>query len=231
MVDEKTTKPVVLRMLGPDLSDVAAFAKTLSKKPAEVISWDQPPEVHVKCPRPEQVQAMIERYGDSVFAVGNMGLAEVATGLLIASGLTVSVAESCTGGLLAQMISSVPGVSACFKGGVVAYSNDVKSTILGVPTAMIDKYGAVSEEVVRSMASGIRRLTGTDLAVSISGIAGPTGGSDEKPVGTVWIGWEDAAGNGAREFRFSGNREENRHYAAVYALDIIRRETLRMPGR
>lgn len=102
-------------------------------------------------------------------------------------GLTLSTAESCTGGTIAAAVTSVPGSSAVFKGAVVAYSNDVKHSVLGVPVEVIEKYGAVSSAVVEAMAAGVRRLTGSDCAVATSGIAGPGGATAGKPVGTVWV--------------------------------------------
>lgn len=102
-------------------------------------------------------------------------------------GLTLSTAESCTGGTIAAAVTSVPGSSVVFKGAVVAYSNDVKHTVLGVPMEVIGKNGAVSSLVVEAMAMGVRRLTGSDCAVATSGIAGPGGGTADKPVGTIWV--------------------------------------------
>ena len=102
-------------------------------------------------------------------------------------GLTLSTAESCTGGTIASAVTSVPGSSLVFKGAVVAYSNDVKHAVLGVPMGIIEENGAVSSPVVEAMATGVRRLTGSDCAVATSGIAGPDGGSADKPVGTVWV--------------------------------------------
>jgi PncC family amidohydrolase len=217
-------------MLGPALAEVAAFAKTLSRTPGEVLSWDVPPEVHVKCPTAEQVAAMVGRYGDAVYSVTGLGLEATVTGLLTAAGLTVATAESCTGGMVAQMLTSAPGASACFLGGFVTYANAAKTKVLGVPAAVIAEHGAVSEAVVRMMAAEARRVLGADLAVAVSGIAGPTGGSADKPVGTVWIGWAGPEGDGAQVHRFEGNRDQVRRSAAVHALDVLRRCCLSMNG-
>lgn len=224
-------RAVVIRMLGPELADVAAFAKTLSRKPGEVLSWDLPPEVHVKCPTADQVQAMVARYGDAVFSVGGPSLEATVTGLLTAAGLTVATAESCTGGLIAQMLTSVPGASACVLGGFVTYADAAKTAMLGVSPDDLASHGAVSEPVVRAMAAGARRATGADLAVAVSGIAGPDGGTADKPVGMVWIGWEGPSGGGARVYHFDGDREQVRRSAAVHALDVLRRQCLALPGR
>lgn len=225
------SRATVVRILGPALADVAAFAKTLSRTPGDVLSWDVPPEVHVKCPTADQVAAMVDRYGDAVYSVTGVGLEATVTGMLTAAGLTVATAESCTGGMVAQMLTSVPGASACYVGGFVTYANGAKTAILGVPADLIDRFGAVSEPVVREMATGALRATGADLAVAVSGIAGPGGGSADKPVGTVWIGWAGAEGDGARCHRFEGDRDQVRRSAAVHALDALRRRCLSMNGR
>ncbi len=103
-------------------------------------------------------------------------------------GFTIATAESCTGGLIGAAITSIPGSSAPFKGGIIAYDNKVKSKLLDVPAGMIQKYGAVSREVARAMAAGAVEALSVDMAVSVTGIAGPSGGSEEKPIGTVWVG-------------------------------------------
>ena len=131
------------------------------------------------------------------------------TKLLIEKKLTIGTAESCTGGKIASMITAIPGSSNYFKGGIVAYSNEVKSSILGVSQSDLDNYGAVSEPVVRQMAHGAMRALNTDCAIATSGIAGPDGGSPEKPVGTVWIAVSYKEKTVSQKFQFSGNREEN----------------------
>lgn len=135
--------------------------------------------------------------------------------------LTVATAESCTGGYIAHLITAVAGSSDYFKGGVVAYANEVKEGILGVDPEVIRMYGAVSEPVVRQMAEGVRKLTGADYAVSTSGIAGPEGGTPEKPVGTVWIGIATPKKTTAQKFVFSFTRERNIAKAAVKALELL----------
>lgn len=144
--------------------------------------------------------------------------------------LTIATAESCTGGYIAHLITSVTGSSDYFKGGVVAYSNDTKINVLSVKGEDIEKYGAVSEEVVKQMAEGARRKLGTDYAVSTSGIAGPGGGSPEKPVGTVWIGVAGPSEIIARKFVFSFTRERNIAKAALQALELVV-EMLKRPGK
>lgn len=138
-------------------------------------------------------------------------------------GRRLAVAESCTGGLLGGRITAVPGASATFVGGIVAYDNAVKTTLLGVPAAEIAKYGAVSEPVVRAMAEGAARVFGTEAALAITGIAGPDGGTPDKPVGTVWCAAR--CGDQARAVRrvMPGDRAEIRERAAQAALDLLRR--------
>lgn len=142
-------------------------------------------------------------------------------GLMKKKGVTVATAESCTGGYMAHLITLVSGSSAYFKGSVVAYSNEVKEKVLGVNPEDIARYGAVSETVVKQMAEGVRKLTGADYAVSTSGIAGPTGGTPEKPVGTVWIGVAMPGKTIAKRFVFSFTRERNIAKAAVKALEML----------
>lgn len=137
---------------------------------------------------------------------------------------TVATAESCTGGYMAHLITSVAGSSEYFKGSVIAYSNEVKEKILGVKREDIEREGAVSENVVRQMAEGARRILSVDYAVSTSGIAGPGGGSPEKPVGTVWIAVAGPLGTVARKFVFSFTRERNIAKAAVKGLDMLMKE-------
>ncbi|HZU18412.1 MAG TPA: CDP-diacylglycerol--glycerol-3-phosphate 3-phosphatidyltransferase [Candidatus Dormibacteraeota bacterium] len=135
-------------------------------------------------------------------------------------GLTLAVAESCTGGLLAAAITDQPGSSAYFKGGIVAYSNEIKERLLGVPAELLARHGAVSAEVARAMAEGVRRRLGTDLALSITGIAGPEADGTEKPVGLTHIWVDSDHGGEGRRFVFDGDRWQNRHRAVVEALTL-----------
>lgn len=139
-------------------------------------------------------------------------------------GVTIATAESCTGGYIAHLITSVPGSSDYFKGSVVSYANEVKINVLGVNSNDLDREGAVSETVVLQMAEGVKKLLGTDYAVSTSGIAGPDGGTPEKPVGTVWIGVATPVKTFAREFVFSFTRERNIAKAAAKALELVLQE-------
>lgn len=136
-------------------------------------------------------------------------------------GKTVAVAESCTGGLLAQRITEVPGASDYFRGGIVAYSNDVKEKLLGVPREVLATHGAVSAECVRAMAERARALFTSDFALAITGIAGPSGGTSEKPVGLVFVALAAPTGAWAVEHRFQGSRLENRSSSCEAALDLL----------
>lgn len=140
---------------------------------------------------------------------------------MAALGVTVATAESCTGGNVARLITAVPGASNYFLGGVVSYSNEVKVNVLGVSAADLTKYGAVSEVVALQMAEGARKLTGADYAVSTTGVAGPDGGTPQKPVGTVWIAVAGPEGAQAQEFHFSATRERNIAKASVKALELL----------
>jgi PncC family amidohydrolase len=154
-------------------------------------------------------------------ATGEHGVAERIVREMTARHLTLALAESCTGGLVAARITDVPGASAMFLAGVVAYANSAKETILGVRKETLARYGAVSGETVREMALGACQLTGADAAISVTGIAGPGGGSTEKPVGTVWIGAALGGEVVARRFHFEGDREEIRERAAQAALTLL----------
>lgn len=141
--------------------------------------------------------------------------------LLKAQGLTCATAESCTGGGVGSAITAVPGSSAVFAGGVISYSNDVKRDVLGVSPETLATVGAVSAETAAQMAKGARKLLKTDLAVSLTGIAGPDGGSDEKPVGLVWFGLATKDGVRTEKAIFRGDREGIRNNAVVHALGML----------
>lgn len=152
-------------------------------------------------------------------------LLQEVTQQLAQRGETITCAESCTGGLLAAALTRLPGSSAWFETGFVTYSNEAKQRLLGVSADSLRQYGAVSEAVVHEMAVGARRAADADYALSISGIAGPGGGSTEKPVGTVCFGLADRQTTYARTARFSGNRHEIRRQAVDFALAFLN-ETL-----
>ncbi len=149
-------------------------------------------------------------------------LPEVVIGnLLRTRGLKLAAAESCTGGLLGSRITDVAGSSEYFLGSIVAYAYEVKVALLDVSWETLNKYGAVSRETVIGMARGARKQLRSDIAISVSGIAGPGGGTPEKPVGTTWIGLVTPDGEWAKLFHFTGNREENKSSSATAALEML----------
>lgn len=141
--------------------------------------------------------------------------------LLSERGWTLAVAESCTGGLLGHRITSVSGSSSYFQGGVISYSNEAKESVLGVPEETLIEHGAVSEETAQAMAQGARRLLGTDVALSVTGIAGPTGGTTEKPVGLVYVGLAAEGADLWEKHIWQGDRAENKEQSAEAALKLL----------
>lgn len=150
-------------------------------------------------------------------------LEELVARLLTEQGLTIAVAESCTGGLIAHQLTNVPGSSAYLVGGVVAYSNEVKERVLGVSGETLSAYGAVSEETAREMARRARRLFDTDLAISATGIAGPTGGTPDKPVGLVYVALAAPDLERCERHLWRGNRLENKRRTSEAALEMLRK--------
>ncbi|MCK9401380.1 MAG: competence/damage-inducible protein A [Bacteroidales bacterium] len=169
-----------------------------------------------------QVESLQKLIPDLIFGYGNDTMEEIVGRLLKEKHCTLSTAESCTGGFLAHMITSVPGASDYFQGSVIAYSNEIKHTFLGVSEESLKQFGAVSEQVVKEMARGARQRFNTDFAVSISGIAGPDGGTIDKPVGTVWIAIASKTGVIAQKFMFGEHRGRNILRAALAALNLLR---------
>ncbi len=152
-------------------------------------------------------------------------------------GLTLAVAESCTGGLIGHLLTDVPGSSRVFPGGIVAYGNQPKLELLGVPADLLVAHGAVSGEVAAAMAEGVRRALGADIGVGVTGITGPTGGTEEKPVGTVFIACSAAEGVTVERYQWTGDgaadtedgsplREHNKHKSAMAALELVLRRAV-----
>ena len=159
--------------------------------------------------------------GDIIYSDKDDTLESAAGAILKAHKCTLSTAESCTGGMISSMITSVPGSSEYFLGAVTSYANSVKQNVLGVPAEIIEKYGAVSSECVAAMAEGVRKLTCSDYSVATSGIAGPGGGREEKPVGTVWIGVASEHGTETFRLRFNSDRKRNIERFSSSALHIL----------
>ena len=166
-----------------------------------------------------------------IYGVDDEELEEVVGKLLLEHGLTIAIAESCTGGLIADRFTNVPGSSGYFERGVIAYSNVSKVAMLRVPSSLLDVHGAVSKEVAEAMAGGIRTVSKTSIGLSTTGIAGPTGGTGEKPVGLVWIGYSDAQGTLAMKFHFGEDRRRVKERAAQAALELVRRKLLKIDHR
>lgn len=170
--------------------------------------------------------AIREKLGDAVYGVDGVEMEEVVGALLKQRRLTLAVAESCTGGLIGARITNIAGSSEYFERGAVVYSNEAKTEMLGVPQKLIEKHGAVSSEVAAAMAKGIRDAAKSALGLSVTGIAGPGGGTEKKPVGLVYAALASAAGVKTEEFRFLGNREQIRMRASQMALDMVRKHLI-----
>lgn len=191
-------------------------------------------EIHVAATadNPETAQStadkvadeLVAALGSAVFSAHGESMEEVVGNRLKELGQTVSVAESCTGGLIGSRLTDVPGASAYFLQGAITYSNEAKTRTLGVDPAILEEYGAVSAECVEAMAAGMRERSGTDHAISVSGIAGPDGGTDEKPVGTVFIGYAGPRGVKSLKIVLPGDRYLIRWRASQAALDYLRRQ-------
>ncbi len=163
---------------------------------------------------------------DDGLLIGGEGLGSMVGELLRRKGLTLSLAESCTGGLVAKLVTDVAGSSEYFLEGAITYADAAKVRVLGVSPALLAEHGAVSSEMAVAMATGMRNNSGSDIALAVTGIAGPGGGSAEKPVGTVFIALATAAGCRAQGYRFSGSRDEVRNITAFTAMDWLRRHLL-----
>ena len=169
---------------------------------------------------------LIPYAGKYIFGFDDDTMESVIGRLLQSKGNTLSTAESCTGGNIAQLITSIAGSSDYYKGSVVAYSNEIKEQFLGVPTKELADYGAVSEQTVIAMAEGIRTRFSTDYSIAVSGIAGPGGGTDEKPVGTTWIAVATPTSTIARKFLFGEHRGRNIRKASIAALNMLRNQLI-----
>jgi nicotinamide-nucleotide amidase len=168
------------------------------------------------------IRPLREILKDAILSEDDESIEVIISKLLINNNKTLAVAESCTGGNIAHLMTLVPGSSAYFKGGVVAYSNEVKQSILGVMELLITEKGAVSEEVVECMAKNVATILGSNYGIGISGIAGPDGGSLDKPIGTVWISVYNGLKLVSRKFQFGDNRERNITRASIAALNMLR---------
>ena len=193
--------------------------------------------ITAKAPTLEEAQALLDpvehelrqRFGDLIYGVDVASLEQRVSQLLHEQGLTLSAAESCTGGLAAKRITDLPGASQIFKGGVVCYTNEVKHHLLGVPQEILDEYGAVSAETARALALGACRVLGSDLSVSITGVAGPEPDDRGNPVGLVYIGLAHGDQVWVKETRLGQARDRVRNSAVLTAFDLVRRHLTGLP--
>jgi nicotinamide-nucleotide amidase len=169
------------------------------------------------------------RAGETVYGEGESDLAALVLQAARSRGVRIAVAESCTGGLVGARLTDIPGSSDVFVGGVIAYDNEVKLEALRVPAGVLEEHGAVSEQTARAMAEGVAQGLRVSAAVSVTGIAGPGGGSEKKPVGTVWIGCALDGATETRRFLFAGSRPEIRARAAQAALHLLLRRIGMLP--
>lgn len=172
----------------------------------------------------EMLEMVKERVGHYIYSCDDEELAQVVADRLMEQGLTLSSAESCTGGMFASTMTDIPGISQCFDRGLVTYSNQSKMEELGVSAGTLEKFGAVSEETALEMVEGLKRVSGSDVCISVTGIAGPGGGSEEKPVGLVYIGFSYGDKKICKKIQMRNvNRSWNRHYTLLCMLNVIYR--------
>ena len=213
-------------LLGPLYEDVVDRMRESIKQGLVDRLWEEFPVIHLDTRSPEVVEQLRQRFGNAVFTTTGEAFAGVLGDILRTRGLTLATAESCTGGLVGDMVTDVPGSSDYFLLGVVSYSNHAKQAVLGVDPKFLKQYGAVSEPVVRGMLTGVLQLSGADCGVAISGIAGPSGGSPEKPVGTVYIAAGCKGQAEVMRYQFPYDRRKNKVISAYTALDMLRRHLM-----
>jgi nicotinamide-nucleotide amidase len=230
-------KHKVLKLYGLNEPSIAERLRDLPEKSGNVILGFYPrfPENHITLSLRGEDEPSVtgeidlmereirSRVGSFIFATGDQRMEGVVGEMLLRKKLTLSVAESCTGGLIGNLLTNVPGSSGYFLGGMIVYGNQAKMDLLRVSKETLDTHGAVSDPVAREMAAGVRRELKTDLGLSVTGIAGPDGGTAEKPVGTVYIGLASGDETFSGKYRFWGKREQNKLNSAMMALDWVRR--------
>ncbi|HKE21960.1 MAG TPA: competence/damage-inducible protein A [Bryobacteraceae bacterium] len=238
IVPPQVIKTVLLRATGISESELDALISPVYKKytnlATTILAANGDLQVHLRArcgSEAEADQLLAEVAGpiaiilaDKIYSHTGDSLEAVVGNLLRASHSTIAVAESCTGGMLGERFTAIPGSSEYFAGGFITYSNDLKISLLGVPPETIEQHGAVSRETAEAMANGARRRANSTYAISITGIAGPDGGTEEKPVGTVWVGIAGPEGTFAMARRFLGDRARIRVFSTQMALDLLRRK-------
>ena len=175
----------------------------------------------------EQVEKLTQLIPEYIFAMQDQPIERTVFDLLINKGMTFASAESCTGGNIAHVVTLIPGSSEVFKGTAVTYATPMKTKVLGVPAAIIEQYGVVSQEVVEGMATGVRNLMEADYGVATTGVAGPSGGTEENPVGTVWIGVASKEGVVSKRFNFGKDRENVINRATIAAYEMLREQLIK----
>ncbi len=214
---------IVEEKVAPVLADLPDLELGYSAKMGEV-------EVriisHLKSTADEAEKRIRNALTDNIYGTGDARLEEVVVKMLVSAHQTIAVAESCTGGAIANRITNVSGSSEVFINGCVTYSNESKTRLLGVSEKTLAEHGAVSEEVAHEMAEGVRTRSGADFGISTTGIAGPTGGTPDKPVGLVYIGFATSKGTNVQRHLLTFDRETFKFFVAQYALDAVRRELL-----
>jgi nicotinamide-nucleotide amidase len=227
-----------LRVAGMGESDLDQLIAPVYKKyqnPATTIlagAGDIQVYFRARCATESEAEALLSEVsgpveallGDRIYSRDSESLEAVVGKLLLAANATLSVAESCTGGLLGERLTSVPGSSEYFLGGFITYSNALKTELLGVPVEMLAEHGAVSKPVAEAMAEGALRRSGSTFAISITGVAGPGGATEAKPVGTTFIGLAGPEGTEVLQRQFLGDRARIRQFASQIALDLLRRK-------
>ncbi len=215
---------------------VAPIYKAYNDVETTILAGGGEIQLHLRCRKESQADAetrvqeladkIEDELGDAIFSRKGETIEQIVSYLLQMRGMTLAVAESCTGGLLAERITSISGSSRYFLGGAVVYSNALKTQFANVPKALIDKHGAVSREVAASMAEGIRKRCVASYGIGITGVAGPSGGTEQKPVGLVYIALAGEEGTQVAERNFPGDRQRIRQFATQQALEMIRRALL-----
>jgi nicotinamide-nucleotide amidase len=232
------TKTLKATMIGESVADarIAPIYNQYKDVETTILAHMGDIQLNLICAKPiiEMAQARVDELagriedelGDLIYSSQGESLEQIVLYYLEMRGATLATAESCTGGMMAQRLTSVSGSSRSFLGGAVVYSNELKTSFAGVPTTMLAQHGAVSREVAVALAEGIRHRTDATIGVGITGVAGPTGGTEEKPVGLVYIAVADEQNTEVTEKRFGGDRERIRQWSTQQALDLVRRRLM-----
>ncbi|MGA9353930.1 MAG: competence/damage-inducible protein A [Terriglobales bacterium] len=232
------TRSLKMAMLPESQVDarVAPIYKTYTDVETTILAGGGEIQLHLRCRKDSQAEAearvealagkIEDEMGDAIFSCKGETIEQIVSYLLQMRGMTLATAESCTGGLLAERITSISGSSRYFLGGAVVYSNELKTQFAGVPKALLDEYGAVSREVAQALAEGIRKRCLSSFGVGITGVAGPSGGTEQKPVGLVFIALTGEEGTQIVERNFPGDRARIRQFSTMQALEMIRRALL-----